>query len=102
MLKLHELTLSGFRQNVRWWFLETNKSVVFVGGAEIFYQFNLRLKNKSELNKYIKNALEHQEVELQDNELTVLVDEWATTGNRWQAEKLGKTLLKRAEAVIRK
>lgn len=72
--------------------METEKSVLFAADAEMFWQYNCILSNKKHLAKEIKKALTYEIKEVKEPVLEQMIDEWATTDNRWRADELKKMM----------
>lgn len=87
-MKLHRMTFRGFRNMVTWAFIETEKSIIFAAGAELFWMYMCRLINLQELGEGIQKATSHTVANIDDSDLEKMVDEWATTGDRWRADSL--------------
>lgn len=91
-MKVHSLTFQGWRGSVKHVYLETEKSVLFAAGAEMYWQYNCIFSNKEHLAKEIKKALAYEIKEVKEPILEQLIDEWTTTDNRWRADELKKMM----------
>ncbi|MBI3046258.1 MAG: hypothetical protein HYY86_01780 [Candidatus Harrisonbacteria bacterium] len=91
-MKVHRLTFKGWRGYVKHVYLETEKSVLFAAGVEMFWQYNCILSNKEYLAKQIKEALAYEIKNVKEPILARMIDGWATTDNRWHADELKKMM----------
>ena len=91
-MKVHRLTFKGWRGSVQHVYLETEKSVLFAAGAEMFWQYNCILSNKEHLTQQIEGALDYKVEEVKEPILARMIDDWITTDNRWHADELKKMM----------
>lgn len=91
-MKLHRMAFLGFHGVVTWAFIETEKSIIFAAGAELFWMYVCRLSNLQELDESVRKAISHTVADVDDSDLETMIDEWATTGDRWRADLLRENM----------